>query len=109
MRNTEHFKKHLSISTEIDGKRTSQVYVEDPFHTTTVTIGWSFLDWFKMIFQKKECVVRVKVHSNGVSQGRWFRGADICEHCKSARIDLPGQHESKPGYEHGDERWCEDC
>ena len=54
--------------------------------------------------------VRVHVRSNGVSQGRWFQGADICERCKRTRIDEP-RHGPKadPGYHHGDERWCEGC
>lgn len=109
MRDTEHFKRHLSVETQIDGKRTGLVEIEDPFHTTTVNVGWSFWDWFKMIFQKKEMVVRVKVRGDDVAIGRWFQGADICEHCQRARIDLPGVHRSKSGYEHGDERWCENC
>ena len=43
---------------------------------------------------------------DGVSQVRWFQGKDICQKCKRNRLN---GHETKPGYEHGDERWCETC
>lgn len=110
MRDTEHFKNHLFILTEIDGVQTDYQAIEDPFHTTRVIVGWNFWDWFKMLFKtKREVHIRVKIGSDGVSQGRWFQGADICERCKRTRIDGPGEHESKPGYEHGQERWCEKC
>jgi hypothetical protein len=110
MRDTEHFKKHLSIRVQVDGKTINDVPVEDPFHHSTIVheIGW--WDLLRALFRGGYRVeIRVKVVSDGVSQGRWFQGADICERCKRARIDGPGQHETKPGYEHGDERWCEAC
>jgi hypothetical protein len=110
MRDTEHFKKHLSVRTQIDNKTTGNVPVEDPFHHTTVVVGWNFWDWLKMLFsRKREVEIRVKVCADGVAIGRWFQGADICEHCKRTRIDGLGQHAYKPGYEHADERWCEAC
>jgi hypothetical protein len=110
MRDTEHFKRHLWVVTDVDCKDVRTVAVEDPFHTTHVIVGWTFWGWLRMLFsRKREIDVRVKVRADEVALGRWFQGADICEHCKRQRIDGPGQHKTKPGYEHGDERCCETC
>ena len=109
----ERMKNHLSVVTEVNGKEINEVPIEDPFHTTTVTheMEWSFWDWLKLIFKRKETVtLRVKVRSDGVSQGRWFQRAIICDKCRRNRIDdirHPVEHDH--GYHHGDERWCEAC
>jgi hypothetical protein len=110
MRDTEHMKRHLSIRTQIDNKTTSEIPVEDPFHHTTVIIEWSLWDWLKMLWQRK-VEVRVKVMSDGVSQGRWFQGADICENCKRRRIDGPKPDGCFHAYKQdgSDEQWCEAC
>ncbi len=72
--NTEYLKDHLFVVTEIDGKQIGKVPVEDPFHTTNVTVGWTFWEWLKMLFaQKRSIVVRVKVQSDRVAHDRWFR------------------------------------
>lgn len=112
MRDTEHMKKHLFVVTKVDGNTINRLPVEDPFHTTKVTHiqEWSFWDWLKLAFKRRWTVeVVVRVESDGVSQGRWFQGADICENCKRTRLDKPGQHPTKPGYESHDMRVCEDC
>ena len=112
MRPDDWMKKHLAIVTEVDGKQIGNLPVEDPFHTTNVTVGLSFWGLLKMLLglAPREIHVRVKVRSNGVSQGRWFQRAEICEKCKRTRIDdirHPQGHDH--GYHHGDERWCHDC
>jgi hypothetical protein len=110
MRDTEHFKKHLSLVTEINNEVISKVEIEDPFHHTKVFIYPTFWERVTLLFYRPRVIeVSVHVRSDGVSQGRWFQGADICEHCQRRRIDLSGAHPTKPGYEHSDERWCEAC
>lgn len=110
MRTTEHFRKHLSIRTQIDHETVGDVPVEDPFHHTTVVVDFTLWEWLKMLFTRpRQVEVRVKVVADGVAIGRWFQGADICENCKRTRIDGPGQHGTEPGYHHGPERWCEEC
>jgi hypothetical protein len=107
MRDTEHFKKHLSIVTwrQDNGgavEKVDETPVEDPFHRTRVVLSWSLWDWLMFLFSRREIEIVVHVRSNGVSQGRWFQGADICEKCKREKI--------VGGYKHGrDERWCLSC
>lgn len=102
--------RHLSVVTWVDNKMIREVKVEDPFHHTTVIHEWSLWDWFKMLFRGRRIEVRVHVRSDGVSQGRWFQRAIICDHCRRNRIDDPHHPpEHDHGYHHGDERWCEDC
>lgn len=108
----ERMKNHLWVETRVDGKTIDRVPVDDPFHTTRVTheFEWSLWDWFKMLFTRKASVTLVvHVGSDGVSQGRWFQRAIICDKCERARIDDPRHPAHDCGYHHGDERWCEDC
>lgn len=105
MRDTTHFKKHLSVVTYLDDKQIGNVPCEDPFHTTNVHIVTSFWERLRNLFTR-EIVVRVHIRSDGVAWGRWFQGADICEKCKVTK--LVG-HPTDPGYHHEDERWCEKC
>jgi hypothetical protein len=115
MRGTEHFKRHLSVVTwrQDNGgpvEKVSEIEVEDPFHRTKVVLQWTVLEWLRMLFTRREVEVVVHVRSDGVSQGRWFQGADICEKCKRARIGDPRDPAGHdPGYHHGAERWCQDC
>lgn len=109
MRDTEHFKNHLWLVTQTGDEPRKSVPIEDPFHTTRIEVElvWSFWDWLKMIFNRRERVkVLVKVQSDGCSQGRWFQGADICENCLRSRLT---GHSTKPGYESHGMRVCEDC
>jgi hypothetical protein len=112
MRTTEHFKNHLRVVTEIDGKVTSNIRVEDPFAHTSVIVGWNLWDWFKMLFSRsRELRIRVDIRGDGVAQARWFRGVDVCERCQRTPIGIPhdGSAAHDPGYHHGEERLCESC
>lgn len=112
MRDTEHMKNHLFVVTRVNGKLIRRQPIEDPFLTnkTMHVQEWSLWDWLKMIFTRRyEVEVITRVESDGVSQGRWFQGADICEKCRHNRIDTPGQHPTKPGYESHGMRVCQEC
>lgn len=112
MRGTEHFKRHLSVITwrQDNGgpvEKISEVQIEDPFHRTKVVIDWTFWGWLRMLFSRRQVEIVVHVRSDGVSQGRWFQGADICEKCKRNRVDGPTQ--PMPGCRESGEVWCDDC
>ena len=112
MRGTEHFKRHLSVRSSVDGKTIAAVNIEDPFHTTRVVVGWNLRDWLKMLFRRKrEIEVCVKVQADGVATRRWFQGQDVCEVCKKTPIGYPhdGSSAADPGYHEGTERLCERC
>lgn len=103
MRGTEHFKRHLSVVTEIDGQAVAYAPVEDPFHTTNVVLGWNLWDWLRMLFSwNREVIVRVKVRADPVAQRRWFQGQDVCEQC--LREPLPDDPRDS-----GEERRCAAC
>src|SRR5208337_1217785 len=96
MRDTEHFKKHLSIRTQVDNKTVSNVPVEDPFHHTTVEHVVGFWDLLKALFRGSYRVeIRVKVCSDEVSQGRWFQDEDICECCKRPVIAWTAREQTR--------------
>lgn len=115
MRDTSHFKRHLAVVTRTHWageSRTdvSQVQVEDPFHNTRVVMSWSLWKWLKLLFRWNRSVeITVLVEADGCAMGRWFQGADICEECKHARIDLAGSHPDKPGYQSRGMQICEAC
>lgn len=115
MRDTEHFKNHMQIVTEskvggVHQNDRRETPIEDPFHHTRFTIELGLWDWLKLLFsRRREIEVRVHVMADGCAIGRWFQGADICERCCRERIDLPGQHPTKPGYESCGQRICQAC
>lgn len=73
--------RHLKIVTRRDGELVGiKQAVCDPFHTTTVVLGWSLWDWLKMLFrQGRSTTVVVSVEADCVATGRWFKGVDACE------------------------------
>jgi hypothetical protein len=92
MRDTGHFKRHLSVVTwrQDNGGKIEQigdVPVEDPFHRTKVILLWSFWDFLKFLFSRRTVEIVVHVRSDGVSQGRWFQGADIALHVKRNAVE----------------------
>lgn len=115
MRDTEHFKNHMAVVTDIHAVSTGHTdhyrqEIEDPFIHNKTIIRWTLLEWLAMLFRwPREVEVRVSVQADGCAMGRWFQGADICERCCHRRIDLPGQHPTKPGYESCGQRICEAC
>lgn len=110
MRSLGHFKRHLATAVYVDNKLIKRTPVEDPFATVNTIVSPSFREWLRLLWKREICV-RVHIESDGVAWGRWFQGADICEHCKRSVIGYPhdGSSAVDPGYHHGDERWCETC
>lgn len=107
---TEYLKKHLGVVISQDNQIISKVPVEDPFHTTSVTISYTWWEWFKMLFNNRTTKIQVKVQADGVAIGRWMQGAIICQKCKVNRLDNPAYAKTgKLGYENNGERWCESC
>jgi len=106
-------KRHLSVVTWEDNKVLSEIPIDDPFHHTRINYEVRLTLWerIKLLFAGRiTAEFRVHVRSDGVSQGRWFQRAIICDKCKRNRIDDPRHPpEHDHGYHHGDERWCEDC
>jgi len=101
-------KRHLFLRTEINGKLNKVEAIEDPFITTTVTVGWNFWDWFKMLFERpREIEVRVKIQHDPISEARWFKGIDICENCK--KNDLAKGYEIVNMGTIGEQFWCMPC
>lgn len=108
---TGFMKRHMTLETDVDGKRVHTQDIDDPFLTTSTRVGWNLWDWFKMLFKSpREIVVRTRVHGDGVAHKRWFAGVDACEQCESV-IGFPhdGSSADDPGYHHGDKRLCGPC
>ena len=61
----------LSLVIERDGLLVSRTPISDPFHTTKITLSFSFIEWLKLLFVG-EVKVTVKVDSKGESIRHWF-------------------------------------
>lgn len=51
----------FKVTTRINDERLGDVFCDDPFHRTTVTIGWQ--DLLKSLFTRGEAKVEISVHS----------------------------------------------
>lgn len=114
MRNCEYMKSngHLKVSIRRDGVLVGhKAPTCDPFHTTTVTIDWSFLEWVRFLFTRNRSIeIVVAVEGDKVAMGRWFRGQDLCEKCGNS--DVGPAHRRKEiwrSQSSGKEIWCLNC